>query len=178
MSLPPYKERRYRAGSKSKARANSAISRPGLVLLSTHSNSFSVVTLFTWFQLDTHCLIREGGKSAHRTIRLIISFDVPLLTLMRVMLAWLHNKKSSLKPVRNSSTAAFYVRKRACLPHKIVPRARNYDLNWTRTTLTAIHKTWDLSISCRQNSGCEKIYLPRPQNVAECESLTLARDMK
>ena len=54
------------------------------------------------------------------------------------------------------STAAFNVTKRARLPHKIVARARNYDLNCTRTTLTAKHKTWDLCISCRQNSGCEK----------------------
>ena len=50
-------------------------------------------------------------------------------------------------------------------PHKIVPRARNYDLNRTRTTLTAKHKTLDLSISCGQNTGCEKMYLPWPQNV-------------
>ena len=54
------------------------------------------------------------------------------------------------------STAAFNVTKRARLPHKIVARARNYDLNCTRTTLTAKHKTWDLCISCRQNSGFEK----------------------
>ena len=54
------------------------------------------------------------------------------------------------------STAAFNVTKRARLPHKIVARARNYDLNCTRTTLAAKHKTWDLCISCRQNSGCEK----------------------
>ena len=54
------------------------------------------------------------------------------------------------------SNAAFNVTKRARLPHKIVARARNYDLNCTRTTLTAKHKTWDLCISCRQNSGCEK----------------------
>ena len=43
--------------------------------------------------------------------------------------------------------------------HKIVPRARNYDLNCTRTTLTAEHKSGDRCISCRQNTGCEKLYL-------------------
>ena len=49
--------------------------------------------------------------------------------------------------------------KESACAHKIAPRARNYDLNCTRTTLTAEHKTGDRCISCQQNTGCEKLYL-------------------
>ena len=108
----------------------------------------------------THGLIREGGKTSRQTIRLIINCDFPLLTW--VMLAQVQNKKSHLKPGRNKRRRVakhFMSQKEHACAHKIVPRARNYDLNCTRTTLTAEHKTGDRCISCRQNTACEKLYL-------------------
>ena len=143
-NLTPYK--RGNRASESKARANWPISRPQVQsIYSVHLFQCRDTFYPPYYPLvpigHTQLLIRGGGKRAHQTIRLIISFDVPLLMYTRVMLAWVHNKKSSLKPVRNSSNVGFYVTKRACLRYKIVPRARNYDLNRTRTTLTAKHKT-------------------------------------
>ena len=178
MRLTPYKRG-------TKARANSAISRPGVQSIYSQSTSFSVVTLFTLSLLEhlvpighTQVLIRRGWKKSSSDNSANYQHWRPA-SYTRVMLAWVHNKKSSSKPVmRNSSNVGFYVAKRACLPHKIVPRARNYDLNRARTTLTAKHKTWDLSISCRQNSSCEKMYPYWPQNVAEYESLTFLRDRR
>ena len=141
-----------------------SLQSPGLVPSSTHSDSFSVVTLFTRrtprIGHSHHTLIREGGKTSRQTIRLIINCDFPLLT--RVMLALVQNKKSHLKPGRNKRRRVakhFMSQKEHACAHKIVPRARNYDLNCTRTTLTAEHKSGDRCISCRQNTGCEKLYL-------------------
>ena len=109
----------------------------------------------------THTRLNQGGwKNFSSDNSLIINSDFPLLT--RVMLALVQNKKSHLKPGRNKRRRVakhFMSQKEHACAHKIVPRARNYDLNCTRTTLTAEHKSGDRCISCRQNTACEKLYL-------------------